>query len=88
MHLIVASLSSLALISACFVFTRRFASQGLRGWAIYSLVTGVLAFITFAGEASGQLWINLAFVLTTLNAYIWISILAAKLLVELRSAKS
>ena len=88
-HLIVASLSFLAIISACFVFTRRFASQGLRGWVIYSLVTGVIAFISFAGEASGQLWINLAFVLTALGAYIWLSAVAAKLyIVSTRAMKN
>lgn len=88
LHLIVSSLSVLAMVAACFVFARRFAAQGRRGWATYSAVSGALCFVAFAGIASGQLWLTSAFVFTTLNAYVWISVMAAKLLIELPSVKS
>jgi hypothetical protein len=81
-HLIVGTVSFLALIAGCFVFARRFVSQRLRGWAIYSAVTGVLFFASFAWLATGHLWINSAFVFTTLNALVWVSVMAAKLLIE------
>jgi Protein of unknown function (DUF998) len=45
-HLIVGSVSFLALIAACFVFARRFVTQRFRGWAIYSAATGVLFYIS------------------------------------------
>ncbi len=81
-HLIVGTVSFLSLIAACFVFARRFASQRQRGWATYSAVTGVLFFVALAGLSTGHLWMNSAFVFTTLNALVWVSVLAAKLLIE------
>lgn len=45
-----------ALAASCFVFTRRFAGWGQRGWAVYSAVTGVLIVIGFglSGQAFSQ----------------------------------
>ena len=43
----------LALIAGCFVLARRFAAGGERGWAAYSVVTGVVFFLAFAGIGSG-----------------------------------
>ncbi|HYB02543.1 MAG TPA: DUF998 domain-containing protein [Ktedonobacteraceae bacterium] len=83
-HLIVGTISFIALIAVCFVFARRFAFQHLRGWAIYSVVTGVLFFVSLAGLSTGHLWLNSAFVFTTLNALVWVSVMAAKLLIEQR----
>jgi hypothetical protein len=82
-HLIVGTVAFLALIAVCFVFARRFASQRQRGWATYSAVTGVLFFIALAGLSTGHLWMNSAFVFTALNALVWVSVMAAKLLIEL-----
>jgi Protein of unknown function (DUF998) len=49
----------LALLAACFVLTRRFATRGQRGWAVYSAATGtaftaalILASMAFA-QATG-----------------------------------
>ncbi len=79
-HLSMATIAFLAVIAVCFVFARRFAALKERGWVVYSVVTGVIFFVAFAGEASGQLWMNLAFVFTALNAFGWVSAVAAKLL--------
>jgi len=87
-HLMVGTVSFLSLIAACFVFARRFVAQRLRGWATYSFVTGVLFFISLAGLATGHLWMNSAFVFTTLNALVWVSVIAAKVLIEQRCASS
>ncbi|EFH79858.1 DUF998 domain-containing protein [Ktedonobacter racemifer] len=81
-HMMVSSLSFLALIAACCVFARRLVGQRQRGWAAYALVSGVLCFVAFAGLATGHLWMTSAFVFTMLNAYVWISVMAAKLLPE------
>ena len=79
-HLIVGTVAFLALIAACLVFARRFGARHQRGWATYSAVTGVLFFIALAGLSSGHLWMNSAFVFTALNALVWVSVMAAKLL--------
>jgi hypothetical protein len=81
-HLIVGTIAFIALIAVCFVFARRFASQRQYGWSIYSAVTGVLFFVSLAGLSTGHLWMNSAFVFTTLNALVWVSVMAAKLLIE------
>ncbi len=81
-HLIVGTVAFLALIAVCFVFARRFVAQGRRGWAIYSGVTGLLFFVALAGLSTGHLWMNSAFVFTALNALVWVSVMAAKLLFE------
>ena len=83
-HLIVGSVAFLALIAACFVFARRFVAQHRRGWAAYSAVTGALFFIALAGLSSGHIWMNSSFVFTALNALVWVSVIAAKLLIEQR----
>jgi hypothetical membrane protein len=54
LHIITAGIGFLALIAACFVLARRFASQGQRGWAGYSLATGVIFFAAFVGVATGS----------------------------------
>jgi hypothetical protein len=81
-HFSVATVGFLALIVACFVWARRFAAQQRRGWVVYSAITGVSFFLAFAGEASGQLYLNTAFVFTALNAFVWVSVMAALLLSE------
>ena len=83
-HLIVGTVSFLSLIAACFVFARRFVAQRFRGWATYSAMTGLLFFVSLAGLSTGHLWMNSAFVFTTLNALVWVSVIAAKLLIEQR----
>lgn len=82
LHLIISSLSFLALIGACGVFARRFLAYRQLGWVTYTIVSGVIAFVTFALLASGQFWITSAFVFAMLNAYIWCSLMAARLLAE------
>jgi hypothetical protein len=45
-------------------------------------VSGLLFFVALAGLATGHLWMNSAFVFKTLNALVWVSVIAAKLLIE------
>lgn len=42
-----------ALVAACFVFARRFTVRGERGWAIYSIVTGVVFAVAFVLSSAG-----------------------------------
>jgi hypothetical protein len=70
--------------AACFVIAGRFASEGLRKWAVYSRVTGMLFLLAFIGIAtgSGQSWSVLGFWAGMLVAWAWISVLAWRLLTE------
>lgn len=42
-----------ALTMACFVLARRFASQGERGWAVYSAVSGAVFVVAFVLASAG-----------------------------------
>jgi hypothetical protein len=54
LHFVFGGIGFYALIAACFVFARRFASQGRSTWSMYSAITGVLFFVAFAAIASGS----------------------------------
>ena len=74
LHLTLAGIGFLGLIVACFVFGRRFARAGRRGWAVYSVLTGVVFFAAFAGIASGSSAapIVLGFVGAVVLAWCWL----------------
>jgi Protein of unknown function (DUF998) len=88
LHIITAGIGFLALIAACFVLARRFASRRQRGWAAYSLATGVIFFAAFVGVAtgSGQPWSVIGFWIGVVVAWAWISAMAVKLLTERATA--
>ena len=90
LHLMCGGVGFLALIAACFVLARRFASRRQRGWAAYSLATGVIFFAAFVGIAtgSGQSWSVIGFWIGVVVAWAWISAMAVKLLTERTSAQS
>ncbi len=81
LHFISGGVGFLALIAACFVFARRFAAFGQRGWAAYSVATGVIFFAAFFGIASGsgQAWIVIGFWFGVALAWAWISAMSARL---------
>lgn len=81
LHFITAAIGFLALIAACIVIARRFASQGLKGWAIYSVGSGLLFFSAFVGVAtgSGQSWSVIGFWIGVVFIWTWIALLAARL---------
>src|SRR6266480_6687697 len=89
LHFICGGVGFLALIAACFVLARRFASRRQRGWAVYSLATGVIFFAAFVGVAtgSGQPWSVIGFWIGVVFAWAWIWALAMKLLTERASAQ-
>jgi hypothetical protein len=95
LHFVAGAIGFLALISACFVFARRFAALGQRGWAAYSVATGVVFFAAFVGIAAGPhqegahvgfvdaAFVNLAFTIAVVLGWAWISVMAARLMTEL-----
>lgn len=82
LHFIAAGVGFFSLIAATFVFARRFAGLGQRGWAAYSVTTGVIFFAAFAGIASGSgsAGVNVAFGVAVVLAWAWISVIAARVL--------
>jgi hypothetical protein len=78
LHAIAPPLSFLALIAACFVMARRFATEGNRGWAVYSVVTGVAAFVLSAPIPPEGASLRLAVAIAIGAA--WVSALAIRLL--------
>lgn len=88
LHFTFGGIGFYALIGACFVFARRFLSLGRRRWAIYSVLTGVAFFCSFAAIASGSS--SPATMLTFYAAVAWIwlwhTALFKTLLDELRCA--
>jgi hypothetical membrane protein len=88
-HLVSGSVGFIGLIVACFVFARRFASRGRRGWAAYSLVTGVLFLAAFLGIASGsqQRAINVAFGIAVVLGWAWITAVTGGLVTEMRGSR-
>lgn len=89
LHFVSGGIGFLGLIAACFVFARRFAAQRLRGWAVYSVATGVFFFAAFVGIAVGSngvgaitTFVILAFTIAVVIGWAWVSAIAVKLLIE------
>lgn len=84
-HFVAGAVGFLALIVACFVFARRFATSGQRGWAVWSVATGVVFFAAFFGIAAGNgiPGINVAFGIAVMLAWAWISALCARSLLSM-----
>lgn len=70
MHFVFGGIGFYALIGACFVFARRFGAAGERGWATFSLVSGLGFLLSFGAIASGPP--SEAVMLTFYGAIIWI----------------
>ena len=76
-----------ALAAACFVFGRRFAARGERGWATYTVVTGVVfvgAFVlSSAGFGQAEGLVELAGLLqrvAVIAGFGWLTLLAVRFL--------
>ncbi|MBC6456446.1 DUF998 domain-containing protein [Actinomadura sp. HBU206391] len=78
-HFLVAGIAFLALIAACFVFARRFAAAGRRGWAAFSRVSGGLFLATWISifALQGARVANVAFAVAIALVLAWTSLLAA-----------
>lgn len=76
-HFAAGGIGFFALIGACFVFARRFAALGRRGWAGYSAATGVLFFAAFVGISSGNpnAAILLAFTAAVILGWTWLALI-------------
>jgi len=83
MHLLFGGLGFTALMAACFVFVRTFASLRQKLWAVFCAITGLLFLAAFLIAANAnqsvmsiQFFLNVIFVL----AWIWVSSVSYQLL--------
>ena len=88
LHFIFGQIGFLALIAASFVYARYFGTNGLRGWAIFSTLTGTLflfaiisTVVTAGGD--GSIWALLALYVAVILAWIWLSALSYHMRSEL-----
>lgn len=77
-HNMAPALGFLALIAACFLLARRFALRGERGWAVGSVITGLLLFTPDA--FMGRPGFTIALTATAALGVLWASAVAAHLL--------
>lgn len=70
-HFIAGGVGFPALVAACFVFARAFAALGRRGWAGYSVVTGVLFGAGFIAIATASMVEGIALVFSAAVVLVW-----------------
>jgi hypothetical membrane protein len=90
LHFAAGGIGFLGLIASCFVFARRFVALKQPGWAAYSVATGVIFFAAFFGIASGSrgAGVSLAFAVAVVIAWIWVSLMAGRLMAALPAEES
>jgi hypothetical protein len=73
LHFVFGAIGFYALIGACFVLARRFVRVDQPRWAVFSVLTGGVFFVSFAAIASGSAspTIMLAFYAAVTLAWIW-----------------
>ncbi|HEV7324965.1 MAG TPA: DUF998 domain-containing protein [Bosea sp. (in: a-proteobacteria)] len=76
MHMVAFLVSFLSLIAACFVLARRFAAIGKSGWALYSVVTAVLAPTLVAASMANPSWAGVIVGAAGLVLFGWFSLVA------------
>ncbi|WP_164985685.1 DUF998 domain-containing protein [Bosea sp. Tri-44] len=76
LHMVAFLVSFLSLIAACFVLARRFSAAGKRGWAIYSIVTALLAPALVAAGMANPSWAGVIVGGAGLVLFGWFSLVA------------
>lgn len=82
LHIVFGGIGFLGLITACLVLAWQFRGVRQVGWAVFSLVTGVLFFAAFAGIATGGAASSagvLAFTGAVILAWAWLALVSAHL---------
>lgn len=85
-HMVAFLLSFLSLIVACFVFARRFGAVGKRGWAIYSVVTALLAPALVATGMANPSWAGVIVGGAGIVLFGWLSLVAYEIRSETSSS--
>lgn len=85
LHAVGFFVSMLSLIVNCFVFVRRFASTGQRGWLAYSVVSAIATIALIALTNLFMSWAGAIVALAGAVAFAWVSAVAALLRSEGKS---
>ena len=86
LHIAFGGLGFLALIVACLIMARQFQKDRARGWALFSLATGVLFLGSFLGIAAGGApgtTTILLFTAGVLLSWTWLSLVSRRLYLRL-----
>jgi len=84
LHFIVGTIGFIGFIATCFIVARRFRSIQQPGWAWYSLLTGILFLVSFAGIASGSKGpVSAFFAIAVVLGFTWISALLSSFKAEI-----
>lgn len=75
-HMAAFLVSFLSLIAACFVLARRFSAVGKRGWALYSIVSALLAPVLVAASMANPSWVGVIVGGAGLVLFGWFSLVA------------
>jgi len=74
MHFVAGSIGFIGLIASTIIFALRFRNSGQTGWAVSSIMTGIVFLTTFVGIASGASGpINLLFSAAVVVSFLWLS---------------
>jgi hypothetical protein len=82
LHIVFGGLGFLGLTAACLVLAWQFRGLGQRGWASFSLITGVLFFAAFASLATGGAASSaavLAFTAAVILSWLWLALISVHL---------
>ena len=81
LHIVSGGLGFLGLITACLMLAWQFRGQRQPGWAVFSLVTGLLFLAAFAGIATGSTSsaVVLAFTGAVILAWVWLALISVQL---------
>jgi hypothetical membrane protein len=76
-HFMAGGIGFLGLIVACLVLANRFRREGESGWALFSLVTGVVYVAAFVGigASGGHAVGNIAFTVAVILGWTWVTLL-------------
>jgi hypothetical membrane protein len=82
LHMLAFCLAFLSLLAACFIFARRFASQGHSTWGIYSVATGVVSLVFIILGMSNKHMVGVFMAVGVAVVFAWVAAIAAHSLTE------
>lgn len=82
LHMAAFFLAFLSLIGATFVFSRRFLRGHEKGWALYSIVTGLLVPVLVGSSGALPAWAGVIVAIAGLVLFGWLAVIAAHLRIK------
>jgi hypothetical protein len=82
LHMMAFCAAFLSLLAACFVFARRFTSQGRRGWRSYCVATGVVSPVLIIRGMSDKNLVGVFMAVGVAVVFAWVSAITARFLAE------